>query len=88
MSQNAGQQSVNDFCAGIFDNITRKERRKTKMNLSAAIIGKNAGVKIPSASENSTHAVSRLRTLHSNKLQYTVPEWSSTWSVVAICPCI
>jgi hypothetical protein len=36
----------------------------------------------------SAHGVSRLRTLHSNKLHYAVPKLSFTRSVVAICPCI
>jgi len=36
----------------------------------------------------SAHGVSRLRTLHSNKLHYAVPKWIFTRSVVAICPCI
>jgi len=52
MSQNEHQRRVNDCCAGILDNITAIERRLTTMNLSAAIIGKNASVDIASASYN------------------------------------
>jgi len=52
MSQNERQQSVNDFCSGILDNLTGIERRQTLMNLSAAIISKNASDKIASALYN------------------------------------
>jgi hypothetical protein len=54
---NERQRSVNDFCAGILDNITGLERRLTTMNLSAAFIGKNASVNIASASYNCTPIV-------------------------------
>ena len=34
------------------------------------------------------HGGSRLWTLYSNELQYAVPKWRFTQSVIAICPCI
>jgi hypothetical protein len=52
MSQNERQQSVNDCRASILDHITGMERRYTTMNVSAALIGKNASVDIASASYN------------------------------------
>jgi len=36
----------------------------------------------------SAHGASPLRSLHSNQLQYAVPKWRFTRSVVALCPCI
>jgi len=57
ISQNPSQCSVNDLCAGIFDNLTGMECRPTTMNLCAAFIGKNASDDIASASYNSAPTV-------------------------------
>jgi len=48
MSQNEHQQSINNCCAGILDDITGMEHRYTIMNLAAAFMGKNASVNIAS----------------------------------------
>jgi hypothetical protein len=50
MSQFERQHTVNDFGAGIGDNITRMERRLITMNLSAGFIENNATVMIASSS--------------------------------------
>jgi len=52
MSQKKRQQSVNDLCTGILDNLTGMERRYTTMYLSAAFVRKNATDDIASASYN------------------------------------
>jgi len=87
------QQSVNDFWSCNLYIPRAIEQGSPTINLSAAIIGKNAIDDIVSASYNWAHtehqqSLCGISMLHSNARHVVVHKMSFTRSVFSICPCI